>query len=61
MSAHAAVMEHTIAPLSKMPGAFMRIKQVSRSMRETCGKADVRVVQGNLRQLTSRKFFEHVS
>jgi len=60
MSAHAAVVEHTIAP-RRMPGEVLRIKQVSRMLRETCGKVHVPVVQGNLRQLTSRKFFEHMS
>lgn len=60
MSAHAAAIELTIAP-HRMPGQDRRIKQVSRIMRETCGKADVPVVQGNLRQLTSRKFCMHVS
>jgi hypothetical protein len=60
MSAHAAAMEFTTAP-RRMLAQDRRIKQVSRIMRETCRKADVPVVQGNLRQLTSRKFFEQTS
>jgi len=43
MSAHAAAMELTTAP-RRMPGGLLRIKQVSRSMRETCAKVDALIV-----------------